>query len=308
MSEGIDEAADRPAQAIEGWWFSKLGLGALRALSRLPLPMLRVIGNALGTLAWWLARPRRRVTLINLGLCFPDMPMAERRRIGHRHFQWFMCSILERFIFWGGPPERIRALVTLEGESHLRAFLGRPLIILAPHFVGIDGGGMRLAMTSGYSAIYQRQKNPVLDAAMLAGRTRFPGAVVLSRQEGVRQTVRRIKSGVPLHYSPDFDVGLRDAIFVPFFGVPAATITSMARLAQLTDATVVPYVSHMTPQGYLGRFYPPWEDFPGDDIEAATRRLNAFVEARVLEMPEQYMWSHKRFKTRPPGEPSPYAD
>ena len=297
----------RPVQPVPGHVLSHLGVGVLKALSKLPLPILRAVGNALGTLAWWVVWPRRRVTLINLALCFPQMSQRERKRIGHRHFQWFICSILERFIFWTGPVDRIRALVTIENESLFTEHRGKPLILLAPHFVGIDGCGMRLAINSPYCAIYQHQKDPVLDAQMLAGRTRFPGAVVLSRQEGVRSTVRLIRSGVPLHYSPDFDVGIRDAIFVPFFGVPAATVTSMARLAQLTGATVVPWVSQMTRHGYVGRFYPPWADFPGDDIEAATRRLNAFVEERVLEMPEQYMWSHRRFKTRPPGVPSPYS-
>lgn len=293
---------------VGGHWGSRLALGLLKAVSRWPLSVLRPLGGALGSAAWWLAWPRRKVTLINLRLCFPHLSERERHRIGREHFRWFMRSILERFIFWFGPPDRIAALVRLEGTAILQAHLGRPLIILAPHFVALDACGMRLAMMRGFVTMYQRQKNPVLDAAMRQGRERFGDAVVLSRQDGLRPAVRLVRAGVPFYYLPDMDLGARDAVFVPFFDVPAATVTATARLVRLTGATVLPFVTRMTPEGYVGRFYPPWPDFPGDDDEAAARRMNAFIEARVLEMPEQYLWSHKRFKTRPDGQPSPYAD
>ena len=262
----------------------------------------------MSSLVWWLAVPRRRVTLINLRMCFPHWTERECRSVGREHFQWFTRSILERFIMWYGEPERIRRLVSIECESIFREYLGRPMIILVPHFVGLDAGGIRLSMESGFVTMYQRQKNPVLDAAMLAARRRFSDGVVLSRQQGVRSAVRLIREGLPFYYLPDLDLGARDAIFVPFFGVPAATVTATARLAAMTGAVVLPFVIQMTPGGYVGRFYPPWQDFPGDDIEAATRRMNAFIEDRVREAPAQYLWSHKRFKTRPPGEPSFYAD
>jgi KDO2-lipid IV(A) lauroyltransferase len=280
----------------------------LKTVSRLPLPVLRGLGGVLGSLAWALARPRRQVTLVNLRWCFPHLPERERRRLGHQHFRWFMCSILERFLFWFGPPERIRALVRIEGEEILRAHAGRPVIVLAPHFVGLDACGVRLSMDHAFVTMYQRQKNPVLDAAMRRGRERFGRGTVLSRQQGVRAAVRLMREGLPFYYLPDMDLGERDAVFVPFFGVPAATVTATARLAQLTGAVVVPFVACMTPEGYTGRFHPPWQDYPGDDLEAATRRVNAFIEDRVREWPAQYLWSHKRFKTRPPGEPNPYGD
>ncbi len=288
---------------VPGRWRSRCILAILKVLSRLPLSVLRPLGAALGLIAWWLARPRRHVTLVNLRLCFPALSERQRRALGRAHFRWFMCSILERFIFWFGPEKRIRSLVRLEGEDLLQGYLGRPLIILAPHFVALDAGGMRLAMMSGYVTMYQRQKDPVLDAAMRAGRERFGSAVVLSRQQGVREAVRRVRAGVPFYYLPDMDLGARDALFVPFFGVPAATVTATARLAQLTGAVVVPFVTQMTPNGYVGRFYPAWQDFPGEDVLAATRRI---IEERIAEMPAQYLWSHKRFKTRPPGELNPY--
>lgn len=283
------------------------GLALLTLLSRLPLRPLRIIGGAMGTLAWWLARPRRHVTLVNLRLCFPHLSERERRRLGHAHFRAFMRSILERFIVWRGPTERIRALVRIEGLEQVQPHLGRPLILLAPHFVALDAGGMRLSLEHGAVTMYQRQKNAVVDDAMRAGRERFGNVVALSRQDGVKTALRLIRRGTPFYYLPDMDLGARDAVFVPFFGVPAATVTGAARLAALSGATVVPFVTLMTRDGYVGRFFEPWHDFPGPDPVAATARMNAFIEAQVREAPEQYLWSHKRFKTRPPGEPDPYS-
>jgi KDO2-lipid IV(A) lauroyltransferase len=181
------------------------------------------------------------------------------------------------------------------------------VIVLAPHFVGIDAGGIRLLLDHPrLASMYARQKSEVLDEAMTRGRVRFQGTMLL-RNDGLRPAVRWLRDGGAFYFLPDMDLGSRDAVFVPFFGVSAATVTSVARLAKLTGAAVVPLVTRLTDQGYEARFHEAWEGYPGDDLEAATRAMNAFIEARVLEMPEQYLWTHRRFKTRPPGESSPYA-
>jgi Kdo2-lipid IVA lauroyltransferase/acyltransferase len=148
----------------------------------------------------------------------------------------------------------------------------------------------------------------VVNAVLLAGRTRFGRQRALARQQGVRAGLAAIKEHLPFYYLPDMDYGPRDSVFVPFFGVPAATVTGLARLARLARARVVPCVTRMLPggAGYEVRCFAAWDDFPGDDPVADTRRMNAFIEERVREMPEQYFWTHKRFKTRPPGEPRWY--
>ena len=156
--------------------------------------------------------------------------------------------------------------------------------------------------------MYSRQKNSLVNALLLHGRTRFGNSILVSRQEGIRPVIKSLREGVPLYYLPDMDYGSRDSLFVPFFGVLAATIPTLSRLARITGAKVVPCVTRQLPggRGYVLKFYPAWEDFPGDSIEADTRRMNAFIEEHVLEMPEQYFWLHKRFKTRPQGEVKPY--
>lgn len=281
---------------------TRIGLAALTALAHLPYPMVRGFGEALGGLAWRAAAPRRRITLINLRLCFPNLTEHQRESIGREHFRYFLRSFLERFIFWFGAEARIRALVAIEGLEHFEPWRGKPVILLAPHFCGIDAGGIRFQLESVFASMYASQKSRLLTDAMTRGRSRFNGARMFLRNDGLRPAVRAIREGVPFYFLPDMDLGPRDAVFVPFFGVPAATVTSVARLARMTGAVVIPLVTTMTRDGYVARFHPAWDDFPGEDDSEATRRLNAFIEQRVLDAPAQYLWSHKRFKTRPPGE------
>ena len=277
-------------------------------LRLLPLPLLAAIGNGFGTLLYAFGRARRRVCLINLERCMPELGERERRALARRHFQAFARAFLERAILWWGTPARIRRLVRIEGMEHFEAVRGGPLILLAPHFVGLDMGAARLMLEFDMVSIYSRQKNEVFNAALLAGRRRFGAPTLLARQQGVRPALRAMQAGQPFYYLPDMDYGQRDTIFVPFFGVAAATITGVSRLARMSGARVLPCVTRMLPggAGYVVRFLPAWENYPGASIEADTRRMNAFVEEQVRQMPEQYLWVHKRFKTRPPGEPPWY--
>lgn len=274
----------------------------------LPLPLLALIGQGLGLLFYALGRERRTVARINLGLCFPELSASARERLLRRHFRAFGRSVLEHGIAWWSRAARIRRLVRVEGVEHLQALQGHPAILLAPHFVGLDIGGARVALAVHAASMYSKQKNPILDRLLLRGRQRFNAPYLFSRQDNVRQVVKVMRRGVPFYYLPDMDFGLRDSIFVPFFGVPTATITGVSRLARLAGARVVPVVTRQLPwgRGYVLTYYPAWENFPTADVAADTRRVNAFIEARVRETPEQYYWLHKRFKTRPSGAPKLY--
>jgi len=286
----------------------RLGLGVLWLLQWLPLPVLAALGNVLGLLAYALAHKRRRIALVNLGLCFPQWSEAERRRIARRHFQALSRSVLEHGVLWWGSKERIQRLVRVEGVENLDAARDRPVIALAPHFVGLDMGGVRLTTEWSGCTIYRRQSNSLTDSMLLRGRSRFMPQRLILRSDGVRPVVRAMREGLPLHYSPDQDFGPRDSIFVPFFGVPAATVTGASRIARLAGAVIVPVVTRQLPGsgGYVVTFYPAWRDFPSGDEARDTRRVNEFIEERALEMPEQYLWVHRRFKTRPPGAASFY--
>ncbi|MFZ5555594.1 MAG: lysophospholipid acyltransferase family protein [Pseudomonadota bacterium] len=287
---------------------SRAGIGLLWLLHFLPWPWLSALGRGLGGLAYHLAGSRRRVTLTNLKLCFPELSDAERGALARRHFRALGQVVMAEGIAFWGSRERLQRLVPLEGVEHWLRLQGTPVILLVPHFLGLDVGAVRLASEWPACSMYRTQSNPHVDALLRRSRTRFHPVKLLSRRDGIRGVVGAIQEGLPFYYLPDQDFGPRDAIFVPFFGVPAATITGLSRLARLTGARVLPVVTRVEDggRGFRVTFYPPWEDFPGESVEADTRRMNAFIEERVREIPEQYLWLHRRFKTRPPGAPGVY--
>lgn len=282
--------------------FSRLAVFLLWLLHWLPLPVLRFIGAVLGRLLFALGRERRMVALTNLRLCFPEMSEAERIALARRHFIAFARAFLDRTLGWWAPRERLERLIRLSGAEHLKDPQGRPVIVLAPHFVGLDAGGTMMTMTTPLVSVYSNQKNPVFSQVLLNGRLRFNRPILLSRQDGMRKAVKALKDGYPFYYLPDMDFGPQDSIFAPFFGVPAATLPTVSRLARLTGAAVVPCICRQVDEGYEIILQPAWERFPGDSVEADTERMNRFIENEVRRMPEQYFWLHKRFKTRPPGE------
>lgn len=270
----------------------------------LPLGLVARIGEGIGSVMYWLIPERRRVTRINLRLCFPDLSEKKREQLSRAHFRAFVRSFLERGILWWSSKEKIRNLVALEGVENLQT--GKPTIIFAPHFVGLDATLSRLSLDFPVAMMYARQKDPLFERLLYVGRTRFGGRM-FPRQAGVKEGLKAIAGGALYYYLPDLDYGRNRAIFVPFFGVPAATVTGLSYIARSAGALVVPCVTRMLPGGgYAAKLYPAWHDFPGGGDEAAvhadTRRMLAFIEEHVREMPEQYFWMHKRFKTRPEGE------
>ena len=285
----------------------RIGLALVWLLRLLPLALLRPLGRALGLILHALAGRRRDIAATNLRLCFPEWSEAQRRATVRELFAATGASLLERGILWWSSRDRIRRLVRLEGREHLDAVHDQPVILLAPHFVGLDMGGVRLTLDIRVASVYGPQRNPVVDRLLLHGRTRFGNVNLISRKDGVRPIITALRDKWPLYYLPDQDLGPRNAVIVPFFGVPAATVTGLPRIAKMARAVVVPFVTRQTDGGYVAKFYPAWDNFPSGDVEADTARMNAFIESVVREMPEQYYWLHRRFKTRPPGESKLYG-
>jgi KDO2-lipid IV(A) lauroyltransferase len=268
----------------------------------LPFGALARCGQFLGLLLYSLAAHRRRVALVNLELCFPELNLAQRKGLARRHFMALGRSFVDQSILQYSSRARIERFVRLEGREHWEAVRDRPVIWLAPHFAGIDVGGVRLSLEGPAISLYRPQRNQQIDALLRKSRGRF-GGTMISTDEGFRRIVSAMRKGLPFYYLPDHDRGSRGAVFVPFFGEPAATTTALARLAHLTGAAVVPAVTRQLPcgHGYELRFYPAWKDYPSGDDVADARCLNAFIEERVREIPEQYYWVHRRFKTLPGG-------
>lgn len=283
---------------------SRIVFGLMWLAHFLPYRALALVGDAVGVAAFWLIPERRRVTRVNLEKCFPQMPPAERERLARASFRAFCRGFVERSLLWWAPRARIERLVRIEGLEHLRAAKDAPVILLAPHFAGLDAGFTRLCCEEDMVSMYANQKDAKFSELLRRGRTRFGDQRLVSRQEGVRAMISAMRAGRAFYYLPDQDYGPRDSLFVPFFGVAAATVPGLARIARVAGARVLPCVTRLLPDagGYAVRIEPPWDNFPGADLLADTRRMNEFIEQRILEMPEQYLWMHKRFKTRPAGE------
>jgi KDO2-lipid IV(A) lauroyltransferase len=284
-------------------------LGLVWLLQLLPWPLVHRLGRGLGRLLYRLARTRRRIALRNLELCLPGRTDAERDVIAREHFAWIGRSLLERGVLWHAGADRLRAMTRVEGDVHLADRSDRPVMWLVPHFVALEAAAtaVQLFQRTRGATIYQAQSNPVFDAAMRRGRERFGASVLFSRHDGAKALVRAIRRDKLGFFNlPDMDFGIRDGAFVPFFGVPAATLLAPSRMAKMLDMIVQPVVATMTPQGWTVRFEPPLEHWPSDDAVADATAMNAWIEREILANPSQYLWVHKRFKTRPEGEPGLY--
>jgi KDO2-lipid IV(A) lauroyltransferase len=286
---------------------SRLGIGVMHVLARLPLAWVRALGCVLGWLLYALVVPRRRVAMTNLRLCFPDQSAAQIRTLTRRTFVHFAQAWLDRGWLWHGSPEVVRRRLSLCGAvGELQG--SERLLIFAPHFVGLDAGWTALTqqLPRQFTTIYTNQANPVIDAWILAGRRRFGRPRLFGRIDGVKTIVAALRAGDPLYLLPDMNFGVEDSVFVPFYGVPAATVPSLSRFAKLGRAKVVPLVTRMTPRGYAVQVMPAWQGFPSDDVVADTALMNQRLQSFIDTMPDQYFWVHKRFKDRPPGAPAVY--
>lgn len=279
----------------------------MRLIGALPLSWVRALGWVFGWVLYGLIRSRRHVVRTNLQLCFPQLDERRIRSLSIETFIRFAQAWLDRSWLWHGAPEvtrrRLRltgAVAELQGEA--------PTVIFAPHFMGLDAGWTALTqqLPRRFTTIYTNQANPVVDAWILTGRRRFGQGRLFGRIDGVKAIVAALREGEPLYLLPDMNFGPEDSVFVPFYGVPAATVPSLSRFAKLGRAKVVPVVTRMTAAGYEVRVMPAWDDFPTDDAEADTACMNRRLQDYIDTMPGQYYWVHKRFKDRPAGVPSVY--
>lgn len=292
---------------IAGRLGAYLTLGLLWLLHLLPLPVLAALGRGLGRLLHALARSRRRVALRNVQRCLPQWDAARQEGLVREHFEYLGRSLLERGVLWWASPARLRRLIQVEGDVGLAERTEGRFMWLVPHFLALEVAGVasQLSQKRHVTAFYQRQSNPVFDEAIRRGRLRFKLATVHTRHDNALKLLRDVRQGCAFLNLPDMDFGLKDAAFVDFFGIPAATLLAPARMARSLKMTVQPVLALMRAdgRGYVVKFLPAWHDWPGEDDDlAATRRLNAWIEQEIAANPAQYLWVHKRFKTRPEGE------
>ncbi|OAM40095.1 lipid A biosynthesis lauroyl acyltransferase [Eikenella sp. NML120348] len=289
----------------------KVAFFFLYLIQLLPFAAIQKLADAIGSLAYYAVVPRRRIGEINLRLCFPEWSEKQRKTLLKRHFRHMAKLILEYGLYWYGSAERLKSLVRYQDKHHLDNELaaGNKVILLYPHFTAFELAVYALNQDVPLTSMYSHQKNPVLDQQILRGRHRYNNVFLIGRTEGLRAIIKHLRAApAPFLYLPDQDFGRKDSIFADFFGIPTATIAGLPRIAALTQAKVVPAIPTRQPDGRVTlRFYPAWDNFPGEDVQADVQCMNHFIEERVREQPEQYFWLHKRFKTRPEGSPDFYA-
>jgi KDO2-lipid IV(A) lauroyltransferase len=293
------------------YWPSWILVGLVWGVGRLPFPLIWALGVLMGRLSYLLTPGRRRVARRNLELCLPGSGGRERERILRAHFGWLGVAALAQGVSWGASRARLARLVKIRHRELIDQCIAeqRPVIVLVPHFVGLElGGAAFTALVHSGVYMYQRIRDPVIDRQVRRARQQF-GSVSIERRDDLRALVREMKKGTPFFYLPDQDAGWR-GIFVPFCGVAASTVPMLGRFAALSGAVVIPTFARFLPwgRGLELIFDPPLDEFPSTDRKADTARMNQVIETRLHDMPEQYFWVHRRFKTRPKGEPPIYAD
>jgi len=299
----------KPGYFQPRFWPTWVLLGALRSLAQLPFPWQMKLGRLLGWVLYHGLRRRRLIAARNIELCLPLLSQAARARLLQRHFYSLGQALFESASAWWGPLRRLDLLTRIQGLEHLGAAkaAGRGVIVVSGHFTTIDMCLQIMSRCAPGYAIYRRNKNPLFNEQTLRARSRSGG--IMFEREDMRTALKALRDNQSVWFSPDQDHGLAaHAEFVPFFGIQAATVTTTARLAARTGAAVVPLLYRRLPAagGYELCLLPALEDYPGEDLRGATRRINSIIEAQVLLAPEQYLWVHRRFKTRPPAQPPVY--
>lgn len=264
-----------------------------------------MLGNALRMLL----KRRRTIAWTNLRLCFPELSDAERLALLKEHFESLGMGAVETAMCWWTPAERLHRLAHVDGLENLHRALedGKGVILLSAHFTTTEIGARLLHLYIPFHASYRRHNNPLFETVMRRAREAHCQTAI--PRGDIRAFLRSLKRNVPVWYAPDQNAGRRhDIVFAPFFGIPAATITATSRLARMSGAAVVPYFPQRLAggKGYKIAVLPALDDFPGSDMQRDTRRINQIIEDAVQRAPAQYLWVHRRFKTRPEGEASLY--
>ncbi len=290
------------------YWPTWIGLGFFHILGALPMSIGLLFGRFLGDLFYYVAGSRRRIARVNIAHCFPQLSAQEQSTLLRKVMHSTGKSVVETSVALWGPERQLKQRYSIRGLEHIQAAQarGQGVLLVGCHFTTLDAAARILSFHVKYDMLYRKDPNPLLAYKLISARESFAGTAIV--RSDTRQLIKNLRRGHVVWYAPDQDAGSKNGVFVPFFGVPAATVVATARVAQLGKAAVLPFAHYRDENNHYHLIIePPLEDFPtGDDI-ADTTRINHIIETAVAKQPDQYLWVHRRFKTRPEGEPSFYA-
>ncbi|QAX82134.1 lipid A biosynthesis lauroyl acyltransferase [Candidatus Pseudomonas adelgestsugas] len=288
------------------FWLLWLGLGMLWLINQLPYRVLLTIGRLLGVGMYRMASNRHCIARRNLELCFPEKSSGERKRLLKENFASTGIAFFEMAMSWWWPKSRLERLAHVEGLEHLKqAHLnGKGVILMALHFTTLEIGAALLGQKYTIDGMYREHSNLLFDFIQRRGRERHNLNSIAVERNDVRGMIKLLRTGRFIWYAPDQDYGAKQSIFVPLFGIKAATVKSTSTFARLGKALVMPFTQKRLTNGngYCLVIHPPLTNFPSESDEIDCMRINQWIEATVRECPEQYLWAHRRFKSRPPGE------
>ncbi|WP_019021664.1 lysophospholipid acyltransferase family protein [Thioalkalivibrio sp. ALE23] len=291
------------------YWLTWVGVALAWVLQQIPRPAVQALARGIGRLLYRRSGRSRRIAERNLELCFPQLDAAEREARLAAFYRYQAQTVLDYGLLWFGKPGEHASRIRVDGLEHYERARsdGTPVIILAPHSLGLDYGGVRMSQMYDGVSFAKPMKNPVLEWINHRSRTRYSGDI-FAREQGLRPAIRQLRRGRFFYYLPDEDLGADGAVFVDFFGVPKATLTALGRLARMSRAVVLPSFAwyDLARDEYVMRLWPPMEDFPSGDDAADARAMNAAIERGVEQAPAQYLWTLRLFRTRPEGEPPLY--
>jgi Kdo2-lipid IVA lauroyltransferase/acyltransferase len=289
------------------YWLTWFGLGFFYVLGHLPMAISLGFGRLLGDLFYYIALSRRRIAETNIALCFPNLSDSERKTLVRKIMHSTGKSIAESAVALWGPQRQLEQRYTISGLENIDEARkqGRGVLLVGCHFTTLDAAARILAMHVKYDMLYRKDPNPLLAYQLIRARESFAGSAIV--RSDTRQLIKNLRQGNIVWYAPDQDFGAKHSVFAPFFGVSAATVTGTARIAHLGKALVLPFAHYRDENNvYHLIISAPVEGYPsGDDIADATR-INHLIETAIAKQPDQYLWVHRRFKTRPEGEASFY--
>jgi KDO2-lipid IV(A) lauroyltransferase len=296
----MDQQADQQNLLHPRYWLTWLGLACLWLLVQLPWRLQMWIGTGLGVIMFHTLKRRRYICCVNLELAYPNLSFEERTELSRQHFISMGKGVLETAMSWWGNEQRLAKLAFFEGLEHLKqAHQQGGVILLSAHFTSLELGGRLLAPYLPLYVVYRPHQNPVIEYEVNRLRSKRYGLAI--SRDNIRMMIQSLKQGFTVWYAQDQHFDQKNSLFIPFFGVEAATNTATSRIASLGRAKVIPFFTVRQQNGYLLRFLPPLEDFPSESVHTDTARINAIIEQQVREFPEQYLWTHRRFKTSPDG-------
>ena len=277
----------------------------LRLIGWLPLPVMVLLGTIIGEIAYWIHAPRRAITKRNISACFPHLNSLQVHNLARKHFHSLVIGVMVMALSWWTSKSRLERICQSKNRSRLKELIdnNENIILLAPHFTSLEFLAVKLFSEMKMTSMYQKHKNPDIDHIIHDRRSQF-GTILYNNKSSLNGLVKLIRQGIPFYYLPDQDPGKKRGVFAPFFGIQTATFPTLSKLSRLGNAKVLPCMAKVKPFG-LGIeiiFDAVLEPFPTGDVVQDVTAMNKAIENLIAHAPEQYFWSHKRFKTRPDGE------